>query len=222
MPKTHKALSPLLLSLLVMTPQAGFADQFVGTFAGSEAPWGHVHGGPGGGPFQVSCPVNAFATGVVVHAGAWIVAIGMTCAVFNPATKRLDPPVGGTPFQGGGGGQEKRAYCGSDHYLSKLKYGFTRDENRPKYLDYVELTCTPVQGGSDKTMCLDTGKEGCWDRHPSPGPYNGFGLAFESHCRPDEAADGLYGRSGAYVDALALHCSNKPEVPRPPGPPSLK
>ena len=65
--------------------------------------------------------------------------------------------------------------------------------------------------GGDTRVCLHTGDQ-CWDRHPSPGPYNGWGLSFRIACPPGEAATGLIGRSGAYVDALGLKCEQKPSL----------
>ena len=107
--------------------------------------------------------------------------------------------------------------------------GFTRDGNKPKYLDYVELTCRVLSGfGGDTKVCLHTG-DGCWDRHPNPGPYNGWGLSFTVACTADQAATGLFGHSEISIDAVGLICGPKPQAtvpvatnpPPPPLPPDM-
>ena len=116
-----------------------------------------------------------------------------------------------TPTAGGHGGSERLATCYANQYLGSIKFGFTCDGNKPKYLDYVQLNCRPMlPSGNPSTLCLDTGGNGCWDKHPNPGPYNGYGLAFESRCRSNQWGKALRGRAGEYVDALALSCEGKP------------
>lgn len=78
---------------------------------------------------------------------------------------------GGAPAQkdkaGGNGGGERAAHCEPNQYLAGLKYGFTRDGNQPKFLDYVEITCQPLQRtGNASTVCLGTNDNGCMGRKP--------------------------------------------------------
>ena len=61
--------------------------------------------------------------------------------------------------------------------------------------------------------CFHTG-DGCWDRHPNRGSYNGYGYTNTSACRAGQRGYGFVGRSGAAIDALALIC-----FPAPPAPP---
>lgn len=171
-----------------------------------------AQGGPGGGAFTLPCPGDTFMLGVALRSGAWVDAIRANCLAFNASTSQFAAPPQFTGFTGGNGGAQQQNGCPPDRYVSAIKVGFTRDENRPKYLDYVELTCTVLTGyGGDSLVCLHTGNQ-CWDKHPSPGPYNGFGLSFRVACPPGEAATGLIGRSGAYVDALGLICGPKPSL----------
>lgn len=61
---------------------------------------------------------------------------------------------------------------------------------------------------------MQTG-DGCWDSHPNPPPaeFNRFGPwpPLASFCDDGEAAVGIHGRSGAFVDALGLICGPKPK-----------
>jgi hypothetical protein len=180
-----------------------------------------VQGGAGGGPFRSEC-TGQFLAGINARAGSWIDAIASKCATFVQHLGEFGPRTG-LKANGGNGGSSKDIECGRDRYISGIKIGFTRDDNRPKYLDYIEITCKVISGyGGDVKVCLDTGN-GCWDRHPSPGPYNGFGLSFSLLCNADEAAIGIHGRSGIYVDAVGLICGPKPRTsttPPPPPPPA--
>ena len=63
------------------------------------------------------------------------------------------------------------------------------------------------------TSCIDAGDDGCWDKHPEPGPDNGFGLAFDACCSGTDIVCGLVGRSGSFVDALAVACAERPVKP---------
>lgn len=172
-----------------------------------------ILGGPGGSPFNLTCPAHTYLNGVTVHSGAWVNSIVAECRYpvrdksgfeqGNPAT---------TPAAGGHGGDAgRRAACALNQFVGSIKFGFTRDGNKPKYVDYVQLDCRPIlRSGNASTLCLDTGGNGCWDKHPSPGPYNGFGLAFISRCPLGQWGKGIRGRSGDFVDALALTCEGAP------------
>ncbi len=153
-----------------------------------------IFGGPGGGPFTLVCP-SEVVQGVTIRSGTWIDAIGVIC------------PSGKKALTGGNGGSAHDFSCPPSQYVSSIKYGFTRDGSKPKFLDYVEVHCT---GGA--SHCFDSGDK-CWDRHPNPGPYDGTGLTNVSTCTSSQRINGLTGRSGAYVDALAVQCY--PPRPKP-------
>ena len=171
-----------------------------------------VQGGPGGRQFTNACDRNAFITGLTVHSGAWINSIAADCGILAPEKDRFFPGAPrATATAGGRGGGERHVACSANQYVTGIKYGFTRDGNRPKYLDYVQLNCAPLlPTGNQSTYCLDSGGNGCWDKHPNPGPYNGFGLSFESRCLFGQFPDALLGRAGDYVDALAIRCVRRP------------
>jgi CubicO group peptidase (beta-lactamase class C family) len=113
---------------------------------------------------------------------------------------------------GGNGGSQQHGECSLERYAAAIKIGFTRDDNKPKYLDYIELSCGVLSGyGGDTKVCLETGDK-CWDRHPDPGRYNGFGLSFQSRCPPGEMIAGLIGRSGSAIDAVGIICRPRPSA----------
>ena len=172
-----------------------------------------VRGGSGGGSFKSDCSGD-YVVGVYLHSGAWIDAIGLKCASFDARQGKFRFPAWNKPYQGGTGGSPQEAICPSDdYYVSGMKVGFTRDGGDPKYADYVQLTCSPVGAGAAAKVCLHTG-HGCWDNHPDPPPEVPFvtflAAPVEDPCPPGEAAVGIHGRSGQFVDALGLICGPRP------------
>ena len=153
-----------------------------------------IFGGSGGGPFKLECPTRF--EGAVIRRGAWITALGLVCGGQRPS------------MTGARDGPTEEWSCPAGGTVTSIKYGFTRDGNNPKYLDYLELHCS-----RGEVHCFHTG-DGCWDRHPNRGSYNGYGYTNTSSCRSAQHGYGFIGRSGAAIDALALVCFPAP----PPGP----
>lgn len=168
-------------------------------------------GGPGGSAFRSECSGD-FVVGVYIQAGAWATAIGLKCASFNPAKGRFGEPWN-KAFHGAGSRDPfKTALCPGQRFVSGMRFGFTRDGSEPKYLDFVEISCTPVSGrGETMTVCIDTGN-GCWETPPNmPG---GIMPHVKIHgpqiCPQGEAVKGIIGRAGRYVDAVGLICRAAP------------
>jgi cysteine-rich secretory family protein len=166
-------------------------------------------GGPGGGTFPpLQCPGGMYMLGVALHSGTLVDAIRANCLAYDPSIDQFVRPPQFTAFTGGPGGSLQQNGCPPERYVSAIKVGFTRNGSQPQYLDYVELSCTVLSGyGGDVKVCLHTG-QGCWD---SPG------LSFTVPCPTGEAAVGLIGRSGVYVDAIGLVCAPKPVHTPPAG-----
>jgi hypothetical protein len=178
-----------------------------------------VEGGPGGGYFRDDCPPGQYLVGFSVGAGAWIDRIAVLCAGLPPGQASFGNRTPGA-FHGGPGGGPQEGYCPGSHYGSWLLFGYTRKGNDPLYIDFVELGCHPVGDGEETSTCIATGG-GCWKYRPgAPPPLISIGTvtvtnglpAFLQQCPAEEAATGIHGRSGAYLDAVGLICGPRPTV----------
>jgi hypothetical protein len=154
-------------------------------------------GGPGGGNFVAEC-AGQYLVGVSLRTGGWVDAIAPLCASFLPAQGKFDKWKRG-PRKGGFGGSPllKDAACPADRYVSGITIGLRPDS---KYLDYVLLFCGPVKDRSAVTkVCAASRRCGDIPSH-------------DQSCPAGEAATGIHGRYGAYVDSLGLICGRKPEL----------
>ena len=167
-------------------------------------------GGPGGGSFRSDCR-GGFLAGFNFRAGAFVDAIAPKCASFIDAQQQFGPRSA-LMLKGGTGGGPASRECDRTSYVVGIKFGFTRDGDAPKYVDYVELICKPIATGQETRVCLDTGN-GCPDAHPERPSLR----AATQRCSDGEAATGIHGRSGVYVDALGLICGPKPAAMQSPG-----
>ncbi len=160
-----------------------------------------VQGGPGGASFRTDCSGD-FVTGVYVKSGNWIDAIGLKCSEFLPAQGAFKQPPWNKSYHGGQGGTlQEASLCPANAVVTGMTIGFVYDKDykdKRKFVRYVKLVCTPLGDGSLTHVCVHSGV-GC-----ETGP-----LA-EQNCPPGEAATGLQGRAGTYVDALGLICGPKP------------
>lgn len=165
-----------------------------------------VQGGKGGGPFVADCPRSSHLVGIRITKGAWVNSMTGECLQVKVVPARsllVDAPVVGSST----GPKSQAGRCGIGQSLQGIKYGFTRDGSEPKFVDYVQLICSQNNGVDDVPgACLDS-DNGCWDLHPDHGHNGGQGLSFESRCLAGQVAVGFTGRSGSFVDALAMRCS---------------
>lgn len=182
-----------------------------------------VRGGPGGGPFRTDCG-SEYVVGLYARAGFWIDAIGLKCGSFGPDNKWRQP-AGNRAYHGGpGGGLTPDKLCPTTSYISGLMFGFTRDGNDPKYLDFVEMTCTNLVTGAVTRVCLETGG-GCPIGREGRDDWllgTTFIAAKTQKCPASEAMTGLNGRSGTFVDAIGMICGPKPKLAAAPPPPPPK
>jgi hypothetical protein len=165
-----------------------------------------VQGGPGGSYFRSDCSGD-YVVGIYVRSGAWIDAIGLKCGTFKAAQGTFRQPPWNRPYHGGGGGGPQERVCPPNSYVAQINFGYTREGDAPKYIDFVSLECRSVRRNILTSVeCLHTG-EGCWVFHPDPGSNL---RRFAQACPDGEAARGIHGRSGAFLDALGLICGRKP------------
>ena len=165
-----------------------------------------IQGGKGGGSFTADCPNGSHLIGIRVTNGAWVNSMTGECLQLKVVPARS--VIVETPAIGSSKGPKSQVgRCGMGEVLQGIKYGFTRDGSKPKFVDYVQLICSRNTGmDNNYGNCLDS-DNGCWDLHPDRGHNGGRGLAFESRCLAGQTAVGFTGRSGAFVDALAVRCT---------------
>jgi uncharacterized protein YkwD len=142
-----------------------------------------------------------FVNGIYVRSGDWVDAIGLKCGIFNQTSMQFNRPPWNTPFFGGGGGAGfPEQVCDRDRFVSGIRFALTAEASHP-FVDFIELTCTPlVGGGAPNTLCVETG----------PGTACPSGGFVQTCPAGNPAATGIRGRSGLYVDALGLICGPKP------------
>jgi hypothetical protein len=194
-------------------------------------------GGPGGGPQQYSCNGDELLVGVGTRYGSWLDWAGPICVPVTPdyhwggiprgdiyvpeKSKSVFEQVGsvwasflpwnlpktfgpkvvvGTrvPGMGGdGGGAITFAVCPENFFV----YGFDATVVGVKnFVARISLRCRNLTSGEESWVAL-----------PPPQPID---LPYYSltggDCPGGEMADGIYGRSGIYVDALGLTCRATP------------
>ncbi|MCP5265174.1 MAG: hypothetical protein H6934_03650 [Burkholderiaceae bacterium] len=170
-----------------------------------------IQGGPGGGYFRSLCSGD-YVVGLYLRSGAWVDAVGLKCGSFIPSEGRFRQPPWNKPYHGGGGGSPQVGICPGERYLSAIRVDFTREGAKAKFLDFIEMTCSAVTVGDTMTLCLQTGN-GCWHHHPNPppGPMASFMTNWGTQrCPPGQAAIGIHGRAGKFVDAIGLICGPRP------------
>lgn len=170
-----------------------------------------IQGGPGGGYFEAACPEGQYLVGFSVGAGAWIDRIAVLCAPYLPSDGSFGTRAQ-AEFHGGSGGSPQEKYCPGNSYVHGIEFGYTRKDDDPQFVDDVEMHCWSAGAGYSETVCIDTG-EGCGAVKAKPEDLPASGTiytAFTQECPIDEAATGIHGRSGEFVDAIGLICGPGP------------
>lgn len=188
---------------------AGFAAMLALAHAPAHATVTEIFGGPGGGPFTLTCANNAVLVGFEARAGAWVDALGVICAPVNPANGRptAQRAVGG--WAGGRGGAHQESYCADGQAVIGVGLAHTRGHSLPRqYVNTVGILC---QDRPKVERCIASG-EGCG---PMSFAETGFGTPWYAQhryaydvlrCPQGEVAVGITGRSGDFVDAMGLVC----------------
>jgi hypothetical protein len=168
-------------------------------------------GGPGGSPFSETCPGGQYLVGLAAGLGAWVEHVQAICApwtgtAFAPGT--VQPTVHGTSPQ------TTVDQCTPAASVGGYVETFTRDGHDPKYVNSIMLWCDDVADANGGSVCLETG-EGCGLLLDNPDALE--------NCPTGEAAIGINGRSGMWLDAFGLICGPQPKYvpPAPPKPPTV-
>jgi hypothetical protein len=103
--------------------------------------------------------------GIYVRSGDWVDAIGLKCGIFDQTIGEFKQPPWNTPFFGGSGGADQERVCAKDRFVSRIRFNLTAEASHP-FVNFIELTCTPIAGGTSNTLCIQTG-QGC----PAAGAF---------------------------------------------------
>jgi hypothetical protein len=163
-----------------------------------------------GGPFRAQCNAG-FMVGFTGRVGAWIDNLRPICATWNG--RQLVNPTS-HPFQVGlsQGGGPASASC--PNFIGQIVLYDTKGDGPTDVMHHIDFQCftsTSVDegwrqyGSSTKTESRDTGLL-----------RKGYTGQFVSPCPRGQAAVGLHGRHGSFVDALGLICEPMPAVAPPP------
>ncbi len=183
-------------TLLGLFVSFGLVGAGYGPATASDLP---IEGGAGGGAFRDECGADQYLIGVQARTGASIDQIAIKCATVKPdgtiSDIKLDPDARG----GSGGSQPTARECGGSEIIDAM--GLLMGRQPPH--DVVRLiifNCVSTTG--DARHNLDVGS----------APF--FPTIYQQ-CPDGEAATGIHGRYGSYVDALGLICG--PFAKRTPG-----
>jgi hypothetical protein len=169
-------------------------------------------GGPGGGLYQLSCTPGQFVAGFRAVAGAWVDGLGLICVPVDAGTSKLGSSRARSGWTGGKSGQPQEAYCAKGKAITGISVTHTRGNSLPRqYVNSIGLKC---QHSERDQACISSG-ELC-DGVP-PTVRETIVKTVHDYkrdvlqCPKDEWATGVQGRSGKYVDAIALICAPMPE-----------
>jgi hypothetical protein len=191
-------------------------------------------GGPGGADYKERCHQGEILHGFEVRAGDDIDAIRAVCVAPSSPTAISALPLSngfGAGWHGGGGGSLRRLLCPpGTPVVMGLAAGY--DGIDTISLDAIDIYCTQVSAGASMgkypSNLLHAPVQAC-THGPNLLTYNLWKeIAFGNgrcpnfkverfDCPAGEIAIGMYGRSGALVDAMGLICGPAP-VFAPPEP----
>lgn len=162
-----------------------------------------IGGGPGGRAFRDECATGQYLIGVQARTGASIDQIAIRCATVKPdgtiSNIKQDPDLRG----GAGGSAPAAKDCGRSEIITAM--GLLMGRQPPH--DVVRLiifNCVSTTGNARHN--LDVGSAPLFP-------------TINQQCADGEAATGIHGRYGSYVDALGLICGPFAKAGAPGGGP---
>lgn len=166
-------------------------------------------GGPGGGPFNLTCPAGQYLVGFHARAGGWVDAVGLICAPYVAATRRLGDKISDPRMTGGVGGGPQDAYCPAGDTMTSIGLSFTRGNGLDRqYVNTLDFHCSSENPKAAATRCI--AGEGCGvPTTASTGFLQLRGIDYkydELRCPAGESAIGIIGGSGNYIDSMGLIC----------------
>ena len=165
-----------------------------------------IRGGPGGKPFRFTCDDGSYLVGFEGVVGDWIDRIRPLCAPWSPTERSLGKAqAANVSFGDSSGGRFPfKERCPNNYIIVNLSMTFTYNDDSDLFLDELSMDCSRVGGPPDSrsvdVRSLGGYQSGAYIRHPRL-----------SWCGDGEAATGVRGRSGRFVDALGLVCGPAPQ-----------
>ena len=176
-------------------------------------------GGSGGAAFHGGCPPDQNLGGFELRVGDYIDAIRPVCVIsLGPQAIKMGPVQ--PPFFGGPGGEVRRLMC-PPHKPIVTGIAVSANGQVVVTVDSITLYCdlavgtqTPEESATYRSPFHDTAQGGTMPTYTSN----------RQACPKGQAAIGVHGRSGGWLDAIGLMCgmprvmsaSQASGAPRPP------
>lgn len=182
-----------------------------------------VYGGSGGESFTALCPSGYHMVGLEGRTGKWVDKMAPICGSWIPERQAFVNLINLKYVGTSGGGTPAHVQCPHGYGLKKWTFWFVVGETlRPKFVSTIEVTCEAVvaQRGS---FVFQFGNTDAGYKYVGGGAFSAKSRPRPSganFCPPGELAVGFEGRSGQFVDALALICGPSPVKSSFAGPPS--
>ena len=168
-----------------------------------------IVGTSGGGPFESACPYGSVLTGLRARAGSWVDAVAPICRRWVASTETLGE-ISALPFEGGASGSEVFQRCKGPRGVV-VAFGTWHGDNHDASVSHLYLSCADYERPYVNSSLLGGSVAFLGNSQTGDGE--------SKDCRKfgdNQVAGGIYGRSGAYVDAFGLACvSSSAFVPRP-------
>lgn len=161
-------------------------------------------GGTGGAPFSYACPPGAFLTGIRARQGDWIDQVSAVCSRWDASAGAM-VEVAASPAFGGNGGSPATMRCAGRGVIGSMS-GLLDPSSRDRTVNYVTFFCVDPFDTSVRLSSIGENSFGSRDVGITNGSF--------SLCGPNRIAAGLHGRSGAFVDAIGLVCTERLVPPR--------
>lgn len=174
-----------------------------------------VVGGPGGRAFSLRCAPGDYLVGLAGRHGAWVDAVAPLCANWDAKARTFLPPGVG-PMQGGAGGVPAQIACGPRALVVSLLVDGARNDD--KTVAFVSITCAdPLTGKKERTAsALTMLGASPYDVPDSGGVGTQTTVDYDwrrmPHCAKGDAAVGIFGASGKYLDRIGLICAPTPRA----------
>lgn len=171
------------------------------------------YGGPGGQHFTVLCPPGYHLVGLEGRVGKWVDKMAPICGSWNPERQGF---VNRIPLNWIGtseGGAPAAAGCPQGYAVNRWTFWFTVGETlRPKFVSTIHLVCEAAAANrghfefdfGNTALGYKSAGGGAFSPPSRPRPSG------TNTCPRSELAIGMEGRSGRFIDALALICGPSP------------